>query len=188
MGAIGKLDDLVHNAIVESLEKGASYYVAAGLSGISEDTIHAWKRRGNADLAAGLDTKYGRLSEAIKKARSRVDQRLIDNIQQAAFERDQWQAACWLLERKDGARWGKNSTPRYELVGETAEEKIACVYDLMSKAKMTTQAGTSLIASLQKQQELDQAKEFREEITRLKAIIDEKFEHGGSHNEEIQVE
>jgi hypothetical protein len=58
----------------------------------------------------------------------------------------------------------------------------------MASAKMTTQAGTALIASLQKQQELSQAAEFREEIARLQAIIDQKLENGSSSNEEISYE
>lgn len=188
MGAIGKLNEETHKAIVECFERGSTFYIAAGMVGIAEETIHQWNRRGKEEAAQGLETKYTKFTEDIKRARSKVDQRLIDNISQAAFDRDQWQAACWLLERKDGARWGKNSTPKYTLTGDTPEEKISCIYGLMASAKMTTQAGTALIASLQKQQELDQAKEFRDEINRLRAIIDEKLEHGGSHNEEIQSE
>ena len=188
MGAIGKLDDAIQASLVQAFDNGATCEIACGLVGIATETLYAWQRRGKAEKTEGKDTKYTRFTDAIKKARSKIDQRLIDNIQQAAFERDQWQAACWLLERKDGAKWGKNATPRYTLTGDTPEEKIECIYDLMASAKMTTQAGTALIASLQKQQELSQAAEFREEIARLQAIIDQKLENGSSSNEEISYE
>ncbi len=80
--------------VVQAIELGATYELAAGFAGISYDTFNEW-RKGKTEF-----------SEAIKAAEGRASVKWLAKIEQAASD-GTWQAAAWKLERRYPNEYGK---------------------------------------------------------------------------------
>jgi len=83
--------------ILDAFEMGASFDVAGRFAGISARTLHQWNAQGKADIAAGLDTEYAQLANAIEIARGEAGMKYLRNIENA-IPKD-WRAAAYKLER-----------------------------------------------------------------------------------------
>ena len=98
MGRPTKLTPEVQAKVVEALRLGAPRKLAAEYAGIAYDTLREWcLRRGPAYVAFAV---------ALKEAESKGSVAALAKIQKAATD-GQWQAAAWLLERRDPENFGR---------------------------------------------------------------------------------
>jgi transposase len=103
--------------IADLILAGNNAETAAMACGVSRASYYAWMARGRAErdrLDADPKSKP-KLSEAIylefldtiEKAKAEAEARLVVLIQKAAQTPRTWQAAAWLLERRDPKNWGR---------------------------------------------------------------------------------
>lgn len=98
MGRPTKLTPEVQAKVVEALRLGAPRKLAAEYAGIAYDTLREWcLRRG---------PFYVAFAGALKEAESKGSVAALAKIQKAATD-GQWQAAAWLLERRDPENFGR---------------------------------------------------------------------------------
>ena len=79
--------------ILNLIRVGNFKTVAARTCGISSETLSQWEKN-----------KTG-FTELIKEAENECEAILVARINKASME--QWQAAAWMLERKNYGRWGR---------------------------------------------------------------------------------
>ena len=95
--------------LCKSISEGNYIKTACVASGISEKTYYKYVRQGDADVELGLDTYFSQFVLATKKAEAEGERALIAIIVSAAKSKlpGSWQAAAWMLERKDPAHFGR---------------------------------------------------------------------------------
>ena len=94
MGRPSKLDDLVAQRIVQAVETGAPWYMAAAAGGVCRATLKAWKAR-----ARNGEEPYAAFLARLEKAEANGAVAMLDVIQDAA-RKGTWQAAAWVMERR----------------------------------------------------------------------------------------
>jgi transposase len=80
--------------IIQAVEVGATYRLAAAYAGITDDTLTNWRKR------------YSDFSERLVAAEGRAGIRWLSRIEEAA--KDDWRAAAWKLERRHPEEYGKS--------------------------------------------------------------------------------
>lgn len=103
MGRPSKIDPQIVNILVQAIQLGASRRVAAAAAGIHASTLFGWLARGR-EAESGIFKDF---FDQIKRAEASCDLRCLSKIQEAAAD-GKWQAAAWLLERRN---------PEYQLNG-----------------------------------------------------------------------
>lgn len=96
------------------IRSGNSIVVACKACEIAQSTFHDWLKRGEAvELArdAGGDVDAGEVvfeefRAAIRRAEDETEAALVAMITRSA-QKGSWQAAAWVLERRNPERWGK---------------------------------------------------------------------------------
>lgn len=76
---------------------------AAGLVGVSEYTIHDWRKLGDEDLAAGRRTRYAAFSLALARALAEVERECVRKLKTAQSWR-RWEV---ILARRFPRDWGQ---------------------------------------------------------------------------------
>jgi transposase-like protein len=99
VGLPAALSDELANAIVESLERGATITAAASAVGISRRTLTRWLTRGLPGGSAAADEPFRVLR-----------QRVMDVRVERERAKD-WRAAAWWLERRFPERWSPDRDP-----------------------------------------------------------------------------
>lgn len=94
MAARGKYTPERIAIIVQAIELGATYKLAAAAAGISDTTFEDWRNNKPA------------FSASIKEAEGRGAIKRLELIERAANE-GSWQAAAWKLERRYPDEYGK---------------------------------------------------------------------------------
>lgn len=79
--------------IIQAIDMGATYELAASYAGISPDTMTAWKDR------------YSDFSDKLREAEGRAAVKWLAKIEQAAGI--DWKAAAWKLERRHPQAYGR---------------------------------------------------------------------------------
>ncbi len=120
--------------ICELVQAGNNLETSAAACGVSKSAFFNWTARGRREqerLAANPKARpkkteeiYVDLVEDIEKARATADARLVLLIHKAAQEPKTWQAAAWLLERRDPARWGRTSRENAQAKNEGAKGEV----------------------------------------------------------------
>lgn len=135
IGRRTKLTKQIETAIVEALNLGATYKLAADAAGISEGTFYRWMR--------GDTPRQKQFQKRIKAAQSGASLDALDKIQRAS-EAGSWQAAAWLLERRHPSEYGRN---RREKPTKPSKQEQAEIAD---PPKLTMEVmGATWIRSLQ---------------------------------------
>ena len=93
-----KLTEERKKILVQAIEQGCTYKLAAGAAGICESTLYNWLSQGRKNRGG----KQRELLEAMKQAEQRRAAVLLQRINEHS-ERD-WKSAAWLLERRYGYR------------------------------------------------------------------------------------
>lgn len=84
-----------------AIEAGMSQKRACRVAGISHETLRLWRED---------PRKADALTALIEEAEAAFEQRMLQVIDKAATENDQWQAAAWRLERKWPEDFGRRDT------------------------------------------------------------------------------
>lgn len=98
-----KLTPETEKLLAEATALGMSKYAAAKLVGIEHTTFYRWMEQGEADIQADRQTEYTHLCTTIKAAEAAFQAYALQVIHDAAPK--QWQAAAWLLERRNPEEW-----------------------------------------------------------------------------------
>ena len=105
-----KLTEEVSAAIQEHRREGIPWkYIAWGV-GISEETLHEWRRRGKADEEAGRDTPHARLSESLRASEAHLVRELVVRASDGGKGSS---GAQWMLERRYREEFGRKSEHRH---------------------------------------------------------------------------
>ncbi|WP_413289295.1 hypothetical protein [Bdellovibrio sp. HCB337] len=99
-GFLPKLTPKLIRKIGESMQAGAPVDTAAGLCGISKDTLYRWLRLAEGDKATPLLRK---LSYTITKSQAEAELKDLEVIIKE-IEGGSWKAAAWHLERLERSR------------------------------------------------------------------------------------
>lgn len=102
MGRNTKLTPETQARIVEAIELGATYELAAQYGGIAYNTFNEWMKEG-AEATTGKKAEF---YEAIKAAEGNAVTGWLRKIEAAASDGN-WQAAAWKLERRYPRDYGK---------------------------------------------------------------------------------
>lgn len=115
------LTQAVHDRIVELLQSGCTFEVAAQAAGVARATFYVWLQRGEAAAAADStdrrEAPYRALVEAVAEARAVAEVKALTTIQRAAIQEGSWQAAAWYLERSFPERYAAASKKTGRPVG-----------------------------------------------------------------------
>jgi len=118
MGRPCKLTPEVHQRIVQFLRHGNSQKAAAEASGIHEATLQRWLAEGE----ASAQSRFREFCEDCKKAQAEFLASMVRVVQRHAYGADglpsTWQAAAWILERRDHANWGKKVSAEHSGPGQ----------------------------------------------------------------------
>jgi len=118
MGRPCKLTPEVHQRIVQFLRHGNSQRAAAEAAGITESTLQLWLAQG-----ASGNNRFSEFSEDCKKAQAEWQAGMVRVVERHAVGADglpsTWQAAAWLLERRDHKNWGRKVSAEHSGPGET---------------------------------------------------------------------
>lgn len=119
MGRPCKLTPEVHQRIVQFLRHGNSQKAAAEAAGITESTLQLWLAKG----ASGKN-RFSEFSEDCKKAQAEWQASMVRVVERHAVGADglpsTWQAAAWLLERRDHKNWGRRVSAEHSGPDEKA--------------------------------------------------------------------
>ena len=119
MGRHCKLTPEVHQRIVQFLRHGNSQKAAAEAAGIHEATIQRWLAEGE----ASSQSRFREFCEDCKKAQAEWQASMVRVVERHAVGADSlpstWQAAAWLLERRDHKNWGRKVSAEHSGPGET---------------------------------------------------------------------
>lgn len=121
MGRPSKLDDLVTQRIVASLEKGLPRDTAARLARIAPRTLYDWLRRGRSQDES--ESEYAQFLQRVKEAEAKSEEALMGIIREHAT--DTWQACAWLLERRMPKKYAlRKPVERVEEITPEEAERI----------------------------------------------------------------
>lgn len=98
-----KLSPEIEKLIGEAIALGMSKHKAAKMVGIEHTTLYRWVEQGEADIQSDQDTAYSTLCTTINQAEAAFQGYALQMIHDAAVK--QWQAAAWLLERRNPEEW-----------------------------------------------------------------------------------
>ena len=113
-------------AIERALEIGNTRTAAALGAGIDRGTFAAWCRR------------YPAFLRAVEKAEAVGQQRLVGQVALAA--RTTWQAAAWMLERRDPENWGRRERLEVAVEARREAERLAGELDGVSAEDLVAAA------------------------------------------------
>lgn len=130
-----KLTNDVVATIVQALERGVTYEVAALAAGIDKSTLHDWRRKGAADLEAGKATPFAHLVDELTRATAEAEVGLVRVIRSHAMM--DWKAAAWLLERRAPERWARPDSKADSEVDDRAKPREVAPVD-KTRAQIVT--------------------------------------------------
>lgn len=118
MGRPCKLTPEVHQRIVQFLRHGNSQKAAAEAAGVSEATFQRWLAEGEKSPRS----KFREFCEDCKKAQAEWQASMVRVVERHAVGAGDltptWQAAAWLLERRDHKNWGRKVSAEHSGPGE----------------------------------------------------------------------
>lgn len=109
MARKSKLTPDTQARIVQAIELGATYELAASYGGVAYNTFNEWMKAGE-DAQAGVKREF---YDAVKAAEGKAAVKWLAKIEQAASDGN-WQAAAWKLERRYPGDYGRT---RHEHTG-----------------------------------------------------------------------
>jgi hypothetical protein len=121
-----KLTQETIDKICLAIRAGNYAKIAAQMAGIGESTYYEWL---SIAKEPDCDVLFTELAESIQRAEADAEVAAVALIRQAA-NNGSWQAAGWLLERKNGERWGRNDKLRQEITGTNGEPISVSIDDM----------------------------------------------------------
>jgi len=115
--------------IIAAIEEGNYYHVAARCAGVSASAFKNWMTLGKSKNPEHAE--FAVFATLVKQARSKSERVLVEKITVASIKH--WQAAAWMLERRNPARWAKQD--RQPLAGKSVETMTDAELDATVKGK-----------------------------------------------------
>jgi hypothetical protein len=116
MARTTKLNPETLDRLVEAVQLGATWEMAAAAAGVDVSTVHRWRAdEGNCELRDRL--KAAEAVGALTALRSIRD----------AAAGGTWQAAAWLLERRYPADYGRRSESRVEVSTPSPDSAVGAL-------------------------------------------------------------
>lgn len=103
-----------HKKIVKAVRKGNSLATAGRLAGLGKDTINDWLVHGRKHQEQYPE--FAKLVADIEQAQAEREAEHVAKIERAALADGpkDWQAAAWMLERKNPQDWGRKDKVQVE--------------------------------------------------------------------------
>ena len=114
-----KLNADVQRRIVQAIQSGATYELAAQYAGITRTTLYYWLEKGK-EQTKGI---YRTFFNEFKKAEAVCCVGALAVIRKEA-QAGTWQAAAWLLERRFPQQYARNQQPAVQLTIDVDAEEI----------------------------------------------------------------
>ena len=120
MGRPSKFTKPRREKILEAIEYGATYDLAADLAGIDRNTLYHWLRKAK---APGATATYKTFLNDLKEARAKCALHDLKTIHQETLQGN-WKCAAWRLERR--FQYRKDSTVQTveEAIQQTAQDNV----------------------------------------------------------------
>jgi AcrR family transcriptional regulator len=112
--------------VIQAVQKGCTYKLAASAAGVSESSVYRWIREGEAGKRP-----YKNFLERIRSAEHERAASLLDMVYQAGNK--DWRSAAWFLERRYGYR---KDAP----LDEVKEDKPPVAVDVDARTLLVTQS------------------------------------------------
>jgi hypothetical protein len=127
------LTDSVATNILSEVRNGSFLTVACAKAGVAAETVYEWLRRGVADKQAGLDTIFGRFTDAHTRAQAEHETSLVATLSKGGEGKyPDWRAQAFVLERRHKERW---SLPKEQanqgLTLQLSNEALAALVDAL---------------------------------------------------------
>lgn len=117
------LEPGVTDKIIEAVEAGLTYAIAAQHAGVHVDTFQKWRKKGKADLVADQpETPYAQLVVALQNARATGEVSLVKRIREHGM--DDWRANAFLLERRFPERWARRDKVNMSLTTPSEPREV----------------------------------------------------------------
>jgi transposase len=97
--------------LIEGVRSGLTFEIASKRAGISYTTFKEWRK----------DPRLSAFAAEIKNAEADAEHELLQTIKAASHEKNQWQAAAWILERRYPERYGRIDRLKAELTGKDGD-------------------------------------------------------------------
>lgn len=98
-------DEETANRVIEAVERGLTFSLAAAYGGISYSTLNRWRKKGQ--NCEDEEDDFRQFWKLLEQAKGEAALRLVNCIHSAAESGD-WKAASWIMERRYSGDWGKN--------------------------------------------------------------------------------
>jgi transposase len=102
-----KLNEEMIAKLCKPIAEGNYFVVACRLAGISEQSFYSWLKQAEADIKAGVESRFTELYESVKRAESEAEAKMIQVVISNAVESKNWVSAMTFLERRHPERWGR---------------------------------------------------------------------------------
>ena len=120
LGRRTKLNKARKEAIIEAIEIGATYEIAAENAGISKSTLFAWMKRGEQEKSGN----FSDFLNSVKKAEATAALKSLRTINLASSDGD-WKAAAYLLERRHNYKRDSQHLRSDQITEKPKEEVVA---------------------------------------------------------------
>ena len=114
-----KLNEEVQKRIIQAIQMGATYEIAAEHAGICRKTLYSWIEKGK---TASRGSKHYTFLHDFRKAEARAALTSLTTIQKEIQNGD-WKAAAWFLDRRAGFRRDATISNETNIGQSTTEQK-----------------------------------------------------------------
>ena len=121
MGRPSKFTKVRREKILEAIEYGATYDLAADLAGIDRNTLYHWLRKAK---APGAPATYKTFLNDLKEARAKCALHDLKAIHQETLQGN-WKCAAWRLERRYQYRKDSPTETIEEAIQQPHQEEVA---------------------------------------------------------------
>jgi len=133
VGRPTKLTDELIEGIAKNIEAGMTIEYAAAEQGVLRGAVQQWLREGAQDIHINKKSLQSKFSYTIRAARSKLQKRLVNNIEKHGQE--DWRPAAWILERTFPKDFGKRDQLKVHAAkeGETFDSDHEKLLKLMNE-------------------------------------------------------
>jgi transposase len=125
-----KLDDEIKQALLDNITAGNTIEKTTEAAGVSTSVFYRWMTRGE---ESGAAEELRDFVKAVKRAKAESETRCVQIIANAALI--SWQAAAWLLERRNPTEWAMKRPDAFDVKAD-ATVRIVFVNDWREPAKV----------------------------------------------------
>jgi hypothetical protein len=111
-------------SVVEKVRAGNYFQISVAASGVSIKTGSNWRKQGEQDDEANVDSLFREFFLSIEEAEAEAE---VDDIRDIRNGCENWQSKAWIRERRSRERWGR--VDKFIGDGKNGEILLRVVYD-----------------------------------------------------------